>query len=225
MKIMKKNKFRLGVKMMTICWIFSFLPFCKKKQDANTHMHKTPFEELVQRFESPDRDNWQKPEKVLDVLEPLEGKTVLDIGAGTGYFSIRLAKRKAHVLAADTDEKFRKYLQERLKKLDAEIASRIHSIAVQPDKIELKQKVDAILIVNVYHHIDNRVEYLKNLKKLLKPKGVILVVDFFKKELPVGPPVHIKLAKETVMQEFKEAGYSLEEEPLGLPYQYVIKAK
>src|SRR5262250_2336948 len=66
---------------------------------ANKHMHEMRFEDLVARFEDPARKEWQKPDEVIAGLGPLSGKTVADIGAGTGYFSFPTAARGAKVIA------------------------------------------------------------------------------------------------------------------------------
>ena len=78
---------------------------------ANAHMNEQPFEQLTASFESTERDAWQKPAAVIAALGDLRGKTVMDIGAGTGYFSFRLAEAGAHVIAADVDEQFQEFIE------------------------------------------------------------------------------------------------------------------
>ena len=73
---------------------------------SNEHMNRRSFEDLVANFESEDRAAWQKPGSVIALLGDLQGKTVLDIGSGTGYFSFRLADKGARVVAADVDKRF-----------------------------------------------------------------------------------------------------------------------
>ena len=82
--------------------------------DANQYMHQASFEELLERFESPKRDAYQKPEKVLDYLGNVQGKTIMDIGAGSGYFSVKLAAQGAKVIAADVDDKFQEHIKKRI---------------------------------------------------------------------------------------------------------------
>ena len=83
---------------------------------ANEYMHQSSMNELVERFESPERDAYQMPDKVLNTLGDLKGKTIMDIGAGSGYFSVKLAKHAGQVIAADVSKDFQEYLQKRITK-------------------------------------------------------------------------------------------------------------
>ena len=80
---------------------------------ANQFMHQADFDQLAARFEDPARAEWQKPEKVIASLGPLEGKTVVDIGAGTGYFSFPISKQAAKVIAIDIDQRFLDYIAQK----------------------------------------------------------------------------------------------------------------
>lgn len=192
--------------------------------DANEHMHQSSVEDLIQRFESPERDEYQQPEKVIQYLGDLNGKSMMDIGAGSGYFSVKLAEKGAHVIAADVDEEFQNYLKERIEKNKLE---NIELRKIEYDSPMLAdQEVDIVFMVNVYHHIENRKDYFTKVKTGTKETGELVIVDFFKKEAPIGPPVDHKISKEQVIEELKEAGYSsFETEVDLLPYQYIIRAK
>ena len=85
---------------------------------ANQFMHQADFDQLAARFEDPARAEWQKPEKTIASLGPLDGKTVADIGAGTGYFSFPISKQAAKVIAIDIDKRFLDYID--AEKTDAE---------------------------------------------------------------------------------------------------------
>jgi SAM-dependent methyltransferase len=82
--------------------------------------------------------------------------------------------------------------------------------------------VDVVLIVDTFHHIDDRVAYFRRLRQALRPPGRIAIVDWQKRELPVGPEMDHKLAREQVVREMETAGYRLVEEPSILPYQYFL---
>jgi len=194
--------------------------------DANAHMHQTSFDELVQRFEGKERDEYQKPEKVIAYLGDVKGEKIIDIGAGTGYFSFRLAEAGATVIAADVDERFLEYIKEKKAKLgmtDEQISTR----KVPYNTPNLADgEVDRAIIVNTYHHIENRSDYFAKVKKGLKPNGELIVIDFFKKKTPVGPPVKMKIAEEQIEKELRTAGFTdftIEQELL--PYQFIITAK
>lgn len=195
-------------------------------QNANEHMHEKSTEDLIKQFDSEERDAYQQPEKVLDYLGDLNGKTVMDIGAGSGYFSFRLLKRGAHVIAADVDEEFQQHIQKR-KETEFNNDPNLELRKLPYDSPELKDgEVDMVLIVNTYHHIENRVDYFKKVLKGLKPGGKLVIIDYYKKELPVGPPADHKIDEKTVLNELKQAGYTdIKENDELLEYQYIIEAK
>jgi SAM-dependent methyltransferase len=83
-------------------------------------------------------------------------------------------------------------------------------------------RTDLVLIVDTFHHIDGRLAYLRALARSLAPGGRIAIVDWQKRELPVGPPLDHKLAREQVVEEMQSAGYELVAEPDVLPYQYLL---
>ncbi len=192
--------------------------------DANAYMRRSSMEGLVRRFESPERDEYQKPEKVLQYLGDIKGKTIIDIGAGSGYFSIKLAEKGARVIAADVDDMFQDFLQNRIKENNLE---NIEVRKIQYDSPGLKDgEVDMVFLVNTYHHIENRPEYFRKVKKGIKENGELVTIDFFKSDLPVGPSLDHKISMDVVITELKEAGYSTFEIDVNLlPYQYIIKAR
>lgn len=191
---------------------------------ANDYMHRSATEDLINRFESPERDAYQKPEKVLAYLGKLEGKKIMDIGAGSGYFSVKLAEKGAQVIAADVSDEFQAALE---KRIDDHNLENIELRKIPYDSPNLEdQEVDMVLIVNTYHHIENRSDYFSKVRQGIKPDGALVVIDFFKREIPVGPPVNHKVSLETVKRELEQAGYTqLEVNTNLLPYQFIIRAK
>jgi cyclopropane fatty-acyl-phospholipid synthase-like methyltransferase len=191
---------------------------------ANDYMHQSSTEELIERFESKGRDEYQQPEKVLDYLGDLSGKTIMDIGSGSGYFSVKLAKKAQKVIAADVDQTFLDYIQNRIEKDEI---NNIELRKIPYDSPALKSReVDMVFIVNTYHHIENREAYFGKVKEGLKTDGELVIIDFFKKEIPVGPPADHKIAKDQVLEELKKTGFtSFEVNDELLPYQFIIKAK
>lgn len=193
------------------------------EQTANEYMHQSSIEELINRFESPERDDYQKPEKVLEFLGDVSGKKVMDIGAGSGYFSVKLANKGANVIAADVSEEFQKALK---KRIEEQKIKNIELRKIPYDSPNLKdQEVDMVLIVNTYHHIENRSDYFAKVKKGLNESGKLVIIDFFDAEAPVGPKHH-KISIDTVISELKKAGYTHFEVDVNLlPYQYIIISK
>ena len=196
--------------------------------DANEHMHQQSYEELTKRFEDPARAEWQKPEQVIAILGDIKGKTIVDIGAGTGYFAFRLAAKGANVIAADVDDNFQQFIAQKKEELGYS-DEQIHLKKIPYDSPEIeKSSVDAVIIVNTYHHIEDRISYFEEVCQGLVANGVLMVVDF--KKIPKdgdapGPPMEMRLSEESIIGELKQAGFSkFEIESELLLYQYIIKA-
>ena len=191
---------------------------------SNQHMHRSSTAELIARFESPERDAYQHPEKVLPYLGELKGKRIMDIGAGSGYFSVKLAAQGAQVIAAEVNEEFLAHINERIAQ---EGLKNIETRKIPYDAPGLeKGEVDMVLIVNTYHHIEDRAAYFAKVKNGTTADGELVVIDFFKADVPVGPPVGHKVSIDEVIAELKQAGYTaFTVEVALLPYQYIVRAR
>ena len=148
-----------------------------------------------------------------------------DIGAGTGYFSFPIAKKAAKVIAIDIDERFLDYIEH--KKEAEKIGDNIETRLTAPDFSGLKTgEADMVLIVDTYHHIEGRMEYLEKLKKCLRKDGLVVIMDFKKMKTPPGPPVEMRVAQDQVESEVKSAGFTIvSADQALLPHQYMIKAR
>ena len=172
----------------------------------------------AKEFDDPARDAWQKPDEILDALH-LEGTSrVADLGAGTGYFSVRIAKRvpEGKLFAVDIEPDMLRYLRERA---HHEHLNVIVPILASVDSANLPEPVDLVLVVDTYHHIDNRIAYFAKLKASLRPNGRLAIVDF-KADSPDGPPPEHRVSPEKVTAELNAAGYSLVATHQFLPRQY-----
>ena len=193
---------------------------------SNKFMHKKTTSELINSFESEERDSYQEPAKVLGFIGPLEGTRILDIGSGSGYFSFKLALKGANVISADVNDEFLAHINKRLQTEPVKPGS-IVTRKIQFDNPTLKpEEVDKVLMVNVYHHIAHRVPYMKLVRSGLKKDGELILVDFTKKKIPVGPPEDHKISAADVKLELERSGFSsIEVNESLLKYQYVIRAK
>lgn len=179
----------------------------------------------IKAFEDPERDKWQKPSEVVEKLNLKPGDVVADIGAGTGYFTRHFAWAVGpggKALGLDIEPDMVKYMEEDARKLN--LQNYIPLIVKTDDPGLEPASVDVVFLSNTYHHIENRMDYFKNVSKGLKPGGRVVIVDFYDKPLPVGPqgPGH-KLAREIVLKEMQEAGYQLIRSWDFLPYQYFLE--
>jgi ubiquinone/menaquinone biosynthesis C-methylase UbiE len=186
------------------------------------HVPRSP-DEWVKILEDPDRDGWQKPDQVVEKLGLASGAVVADIGAGSGYFSVRFARAvgpQGTVYAADIDEGLIKHLGKRSAE---EGLDNLKPLLGRPDDPLLPPaSVDLVFICDVIHHIEDRGPYYSKLARALRPGGRLAIVDFHKRELPVGPPPAMKIAKTDLIAELDQAGFGLREEFDFLPYQYFL---
>ena len=187
------------------------------------HAHQHSFgdaEKWSQVFDDPKRDAWQKPHEVIQALALKPDAAVADIGAGTGYFAVRLAHvvPNGRVYGVDTELEMVKYLGERAKH---EKLSNVTAVTGARDDPRLPEKVDLVLLVDVYHHIEGRERYFRKLMGSLKAGGSIAIIDF-RLDSPQGPPKSARIAPDRVKAELKAAGYSLAREHTFLAYQYFL---
>ena len=190
-------------------------------QSPHTHRHSFgDAEKWAHVFDDPERDAWQKPHEIIQALALKPDAAVADLGAGTGYFSARLANMfpKATVYAADLEPDMVKYLGERAQR---EGLKNLKPVQAATGDARLPAKVDLILLVDVYHHIENRERYFGRLAASLKPGGRLAVIDF-RLDSPEGPPKEARIAPEKVKAELSAAGYALAAEHGFLPRQYFL---
>ena len=186
-------------------------------QAAHQHHPPSSSQEYARILEDPGRDEWQKPHDVVMALNLKPEDAVADIGAGTGYFAKRFAHHTGKVYAVDID-------RDLLKMAGENAPAALETVLASPDDPKLAPaSVDTIFFCDVLHHIEDRPAYYQKLDKALKPGGRIIVIDFYKKEMPVGPPPAMKLSEEDATKEFKAAGFRLARKHTFLPYQYFLE--
>lgn len=192
--------------------------------DATMHHGFTNPEEWSERWDTPERHAWQQPEKVVEFLQLEPGDTVADIGAGTGYFTVRLARAVGaggRVLAVDIESEMLEFIADRAEREG--VGEQVQTVLAEPDDPKLPDgRVDTILTVNTWHHIDDRIEYLGLLSRDLAPDGRLVIVDFREGELPVGPPAGHKIPREELIAELRRGGFELADELTTLEHQYVL---
>ena len=183
------------------------------------HGHQPPqrtAEEWARIYNDPARDAWQKPDEVLKALELKPAEVVADIGTGAGYFAARFARHVAKVYAVDIDAGL-------LAITARKAPPNMETVLASPDNPKLPDaSVDTAFFCDVVHHIGDRPEYYRTLARALRPGGRVVVIDFHKRSLPVGPPVHAKLTPDEVAAEFQAAGFRRVRQFDFLPYQYFL---
>jgi SAM-dependent methyltransferase len=137
------------------------------------HTHDHSFKDAAKwsrMFDDPTRDEWQKPHQLIQVLALKPDAIVADIGAGTGYLSVRLAHMtpRGRVYGVDVEPDMVAYLRDRAAKSGL---ANLVAVQAKPDGLVLPEKVDMAVLLDVYHHIGDRRSYFRKLKDQLKPGG------------------------------------------------------
>ncbi len=178
---------------------------------------------MIRRQEHPDRARWQKPAAVIRALGLRRGQVVADIGAGPGYWTRRLARAvgpRGRVFAVEPEIEVIEVLRRRLAAAGIRNATPVLGEAGDPRLPD--GSCDVALVVNTYHHFSDGVAFLRRLAGALRPGGRLAAIDFARRETPVGPPVHHRVAREDFVRAARRAGLAVVAEHRFLPYQYFV---
>lgn len=174
-------------------------------------------------LEGPDRDAWQKPEQAMDALGIADGAVVADLGAGGGWFTIRLARRvgpNGLVYAEDIQPQMIEAITRRVQREGLRNVRTIRG--TQRDPKLPRDSLDAVLIVDAYHEMEDPVALLRNVARALKPRGRIGIIDFKKDGGGPGPPLDERVDSEAIVRDAQAAGLRLLGQEHFLPYQYFL---
>jgi arsenite methyltransferase len=177
---------------------------------------------LMAVLEDPKRDEYQKPHEVITALKLKEGEVIADIGAGSGYFTFRLARHvgAGRVYAVDISPDLILHLNRRIRDLNA---TNVVAVLCAPDDPLLPDNsVDRFFICDTWHHIGGHAKYLALLRKMLRPGGEFIMIDFKKEQTPVGPPMEMRISREDVIKEMEANGFRASAEHKFLDYQYFL---
>jgi len=177
----------------------------------------------VAALEDPARDAWQKPDEVVAALGLVRGQVACDVGAGPGYFTLRLARAvgpQGRVYGVDVEPAILAALRERLARAGLRHVTPV--LALPDDPLLPAASCDLVLVVDTYHHFPDGPGYLRRLVAALRPGGRIVNVDFHKRETGVGPPVAHRVAREAFLADAASAGLAVEREGDFLPHQYLV---
>lgn len=190
---------------------------------ATVHHDFSDAAEWAKRFDDPARDTWQKPADVAQLLALSPGMTAVDLGAGTGYFARYLAGAvgaSGKLVALDVEANMIAYMRERFAK---EGLANAEPRVCPTDSTGLAAaSADRILIVDTWHHIEQRTEYARHLAGVLRPGGFVLIVDFTQ-ETDKGPPPQHRIRAERVVEELTAGGLEATIVDEALPDQYAVK--
>jgi ubiquinone/menaquinone biosynthesis C-methylase UbiE len=194
-------------------------------QHRGHHGYGNPadLDRMIARQLAPGRAAWQKPDRVIRAVGIERGHVVADVGAGPGFFTLRLARAVGpggHVFAVDPEPVVLDRLRGRL------AAARVRNVTpvmgLAGDPLLPARSCDVALIVDTYHHFSDGAGFLRRLVRALRPGGLLVNIDFDKRETPVGPPVEHRIAREDFLKHATRARLTLVAEHRFLPYQYFL---
>lgn len=174
------------------------------------------------RFDDPARDAWQKPEQVVRHLTLSSDSRVADIGAGTGYFVMRIAPQVpvGRVYAVDIEPTMVDFA---VKRAQTAGLQNVQGVVASPTTPNLPEPVDVVLLVDTYHHIEGRKAYFSALAASVRPGGRLVIVDYKVDATLPGPPMAMRLSPDAVVDELGAAGWRLQTRSEGfLPRQYLL---
>lgn len=174
----------------------------------------------------PNRGTWQNPELIIRKMGLLTDKIVADIGSGTGYFTIPMARLARRVIAIDIEQRYLDLIEDYKLELPVNEADRIETrLTVASEPNLHTDEVDVVLMVNVFYYLTNRPEYMMIVRDALRKEGMLVLVDFKPGELPVGPADN-KVPPADVVTILKKAGFEkITADTVSLAYQYIITAQ
>ena len=190
-------------------------------QDRLPHGRLFPPEDLG-LLEGPDRDAWQQPEQVMDALGIADGARVADVGAGGGWFTVRLARRvgpNGQVYAEDIQPQM---IESIARRVSREGLANVVTVLGTPNDPKLPSGLDAVLIVSTYPEMTDPVSLLQNVARSLTPNGRVGIIDFGLDGGGPGPPVEERVEPDAVIEDAERAGLRLIAREDFLPYQYLL---
>jgi predicted methyltransferase len=179
-------------------------------------------------LEAPDREEWNKPDQIMDALGIADGAVVADLGAGGGWMEIRLARRvgpNGIVYAEDIQPQMIEAISRRMQHEGLSNVRTVMGTATDP---RLPTGLDAVLIVNAYHEMDDPAHpdviltFLRNVARSLKPQGRLGVADFLPGSGGPGPAAEDRVNADTVIRAAESAGFKLQTRELVPPFQFML---
>jgi ubiquinone/menaquinone biosynthesis C-methylase UbiE len=216
----------VGCAVVVWAWLACPWPAVAQHGQAE-HRRPTDIKQYIEQLDRPERDQYQKPDQVVEALGLKAGMSVADLGAGSGYFTrrfVRAVTEKGKVYAIDVEQEMLTYTKGSIERLGVPYTAEF--ILAKPDDPQLPpDSVDLIFACNVYHHLEGRATYFSNIKRSLKPGGRIAIVDFYHdaRSGDVGFPRRHLVAREAVISDMGKAGYRLVREHGFLPRQYFLE--
>ncbi len=161
----------------------------------------------IRVLEEEARKSWQSPDEILATVKIRPSVVVVDLGCGSGFFTVPLAKKAAKVYAIDVQKEMLEVLEQ---KIQSHRIMNIEPLLSRADDIPLESEtVDLVVSINTLHEFDNRDRTIGEMRRILKPNGTALIVDFKKQNTGFGPPVDVRVSEKQAVRLFKKHGFKL----------------
>ena len=209
-------------RLLAIALVACALTSIGAQQQGSGHGRLFPPSDLG-LLDAPDRDLWQRPAEIMDAMGIADGSVVADIGAGSGWFTIRLARRvgpQGIVYAEDVQPEMISAISRRVQREGFSNVRPVLGLGSDP-KLPART-LDAVLMVDAYHEVEDRVTMLRNLAKALKPQGRLGIVDFRLDGTGPGPSIEERVSPDVVVKDAAQAGLKLIRQEPFLQYQYFL---
>ncbi len=184
-----------------------------------------PFEDVeayIAFLERADRAAWQKPDEVVRALDLTGTETIADVGAGSGYFTFRLASAvpRGRVVAVEIEPEMVRHIHH---KAQTDEIDNVETVLVTSDEVEAPKGADLVFVCDVLHHVADREAWLERLFQSMRPGARLALIEFKEGELPEGPPAEVKIPRAELIRLAEGAGFTFEaEETELLPYQVFL---
>jgi len=182
---------------------------------------------LLHRLDDPNRQEYQNPQKMIEIMHPLPDHSILDFGAGAGYFTFPIAKaftQNNPVHVVDIQKEMIDHLIKRAK--DQGLSERIEPHLLETLPIALPDAtVGLAWMVNVFHEIAERKPSLAEIYRLLAPGASLFIVDWKPEETPMGPPLSERVPEVGIITSLLDVGFSLIRSWEIYPMHLVIEAQ
>lgn len=218
---MPRSHARRGALLVGMVLVIS-IAAARAQQQGSGHGRLFPPSDLG-LLDAPDRDLWQRPDQIMDAMGIADGSVVADIGAGSGWFTIRLARRvgpQGIVYAEDVQHLMISAISRRVSREGFTNVKPV--LGTNNDPRLPPRSVDAVLMVDSYHEVQDRVTMLSNVAKALKPQGRLGIVDFRLDGTGPGPAPEERVSPDVVVKDAAQAGLKLIRQEPFLQYQYFL---
>jgi ubiquinone/menaquinone biosynthesis C-methylase UbiE len=212
----------IRLRLLALAFVACALTSIGAQQQGSGHGRLFPPSDLG-LLDAPDRDLWQRPAEIMDAMGIADGSVVADIGAGSGWFTIRLARRvgpQGMVYAEDVQPEMISAISRRVQREGFSNVRPVLGLGSDP-KLPART-LDAVLMVDAYHEVEDRVTMLRNLAKALKPQGRLGIVDFRLDGTGPGPSIEERVSPDVVVKDAAQAGLKLIRQEPFLQYQYFL---